>query len=215
MTLVAKDTGGSGDFQIAPEGKYLAVCYRILDLGTQTYQDKAAQKVDLTFELHGENLLGDGHAYMTNAEGEPQLDKPLIVSARFTNSLHEKANLRGFLESWRNKAFTQDELEGFDLAKLEGVAAAVYVIHNHADNGKVYANIKSITPVEKGTNKPEPVNPTVVLDLSNFNHDVYNGLSEYMQELIAKSPEYQTAIANDNAPVEQAATDEPDIEEAF
>jgi len=40
------------------------------------------------------------------------------ITARFTASLSNKATLTGFLNRWRGKKFTDDELKGFDLKKV-------------------------------------------------------------------------------------------------
>ena len=40
------------------------------------------------------------------------------ISATYTLSLGERSNLRKMLESWRSRAFTPEELQGFDLEKV-------------------------------------------------------------------------------------------------
>ena len=64
-------------------------------------------------------------------------------------SLSEKANLRKDLESWRGKAFTAEELKGFDIEKLIGVNAMASIIHNQSGD-RTYANISSISKLMKG-----------------------------------------------------------------
>ena len=50
-------------------------------------------------------------------------NKPHQASKRYTLSLHEKAALRKDLESWRGRPFTAQELEGFDVEQVIGIAA--------------------------------------------------------------------------------------------
>jgi hypothetical protein len=72
---------------------------------------------------------------------------------RYTLSLHEKANLRRELETWRGKKFTAEEGEGFDLEKLLGANCQLQVIHNEKDDGTVYANVQAIVPAGRGLEK--------------------------------------------------------------
>ena len=54
MTLMVKESGGT-DFKNAPNGNYLARCYRLTDYGTQTqtFKDKTVKlrKILITWEL--------------------------------------------------------------------------------------------------------------------------------------------------------------------
>ena len=55
--------------------------------------------------------------------------KPRAISETYTNSLGEKANLRKMLENWRGRAFTQEEMDGFDLRNVLGKACMISVVH--------------------------------------------------------------------------------------
>ena len=106
--IIVKEEAGK-DFQIAPQGNHLACCYRIVDLGTQkTEWDgavKMQRKLHFSFELHG------------NEPGLKTDDgKPLVVSKRYTLSFFETAALRQDLESWRGRAFNDEELAGFNIS---------------------------------------------------------------------------------------------------
>jgi hypothetical protein len=79
-------------------------------------------------------------------ESDPQ--RPYMVMATFTNSLHEKSRLRPMLEAWRGRKFTNEELDGFDLEKLIGANCQVQVIHAITDKG-TYANIQAVVPKQK------------------------------------------------------------------
>jgi hypothetical protein len=103
---------------------------------------------------------------------------------QFTASLSEKANLRPFLEGWRGKAFTPEELRGFDPAQVAGVPAYINVIHEPGQkNGKavVYANIASIMPLPKGMAKPQLEGEVIVHD---DDHDSYDKLSKWLKEKV-------------------------------
>lgn len=142
--LILKDTGG-GTFTLAPDGQHVAVCVDVVDLGivktTWQGQEKQVHKCRIVFEI-GE----------TNPENG---NKRFTVSQMFTASLSEKANLRKFLESWRGRAFTKEELAGFDTEQLIGAPAVVQVVH--AEKGdKTYANINSVMKLMKGLPKLSP-----------------------------------------------------------
>lgn len=133
-------------FTPCPAGSHVATCCDVVDLGIvkTKYKDKekSQHKVQLVWQIA--ELRDDG--------------KPHLVRKRYTLSLHEKAALRKDLESWRGRAFTDSELEGFDLENLLSAPAMISVVHA-AVNGSVYANVAAIMKLPKGV-------PAVDLDPS-------------------------------------------------
>ena len=186
MSLIAKSSGDGGSFEIAPEDTHMARCYRVLDLGTHHDEkyDKNQHKIMISWELP--------EALMSSGEYEGQ---PFTIHRRYTVSLHEKANLRHDLEAWRGKKFTEKELEGFLIANLLSKTCYINVVHS--EDGK-YANIGSILKLPKGVVCPDAVNPTVVLDLDDFNEEVFGNLSDNMKKTIMESQEYK--LMKDGAP---------------
>ena len=71
------------EFKLVPDGSHLAICYGIVDLGTQGYvymnEKKSAKQLRLLWELHGEDQ--DGNALSLD-DG-----RPLSISQRYTQSL--------------------------------------------------------------------------------------------------------------------------------
>ena len=100
------------DYSPIEAGTYLARCVQVIDLGTQTIEYmgelKQYRKVRLAFETPTE----------TKIFKEENGEQPYMLSKEYTLSLGDKANLRADIESWRGKTFTQEELEGFDLANI-------------------------------------------------------------------------------------------------
>lgn len=180
MGLMAKEEGNGGTFVQIEPGNYPAVCYAVYDLGTkdEEYQgvSRKRHKVMLSWEFPGE-LIESG-----KLEGQPY-----SISKFYTLSLGEKANLRHDLENWRGKAFTADELRGFDLQKLLGVPCLINVIHN--DKGK--AIVGAISPLPKGMNKPQAVNDKRFFTLEEWDQKAFEALSEKMQAIIMESDEYR------------------------
>jgi hypothetical protein len=190
-------------FQIAPAGTHLARLYRIIDLGTQMreYEGKVnmLRKAKFFWELHGED--GTGKPLLTT-EG-----KPLIQSKEYTMSLGEKANLRRDLEAWRGKAFTEDELKGFDLKNVLGQFCMVNISHREKGD-MTYADLKGVSAVPsiyKRAGLPEGINSAVMFSLDNFDEQLFDSLSDNIKETIRKSPEYR-ALAPSTTQQYAAAT---------
>lgn len=152
MAIIATDSGGGGDFSPTPAGNHVAVCNMVVDLGrqrvqSQMYGDSIKHQIYLRWELPHEELT------WTDKDGNEQTG-PRVIGKTYTLSLHENANLRADLESWRSRAFTDEERAGFDVAKLLGVPCMLSVIHE-VKGPKTYANVKSIGALPKGMEKPE------------------------------------------------------------
>lgn len=168
-------------FEKCPEGNHIAVCYEVLDLGTQevTFSGESKKKrmIWIGWETPDE-IMSDG--------------RPYVIGKRYTLSSHEKSTLRKHLESWRGKRFTEDELETFDIKNLIGVGCLLNVVHSEHD-GNTYANIEAVARLPKGTQAPSLTNIPVYVSLEPgaFNAAEFNSLSDRMQETIAASPEYQ------------------------
>lgn len=188
------DSGG-GDFQQAPAGTHVARCVRILDLGTQfgEYQGKptSARKIVVSWELP--------NALMTEGDFA---GKPFIVGKWYTASIGEKANLRKDLVNWRGREFTEDELRGFDVKKLLGVACMLSLTPN--DKSKV--RVTGIMKLPQGTTCPPQINPNLYFSLERdeFRQDTFDSLAEYWQNEIKKSPEWAD-LQGKGGPVKTAA----------
>jgi hypothetical protein len=174
----------TGNFSPPPEGTFIGICYRVVDLGTQetTYkgQIKHQRLLLISWELPDE-LMEDG--------------RPFTVSRRYTYSSSSKSNLRKDLESWRGKRFTDAEIEGFDVATLLGVGCMLNVAHSERD-GTTYANIGAIVRLPKGTKVPQLTNGMVALSLDDrpFDWHSFEALGERLQEVIKKAPEFERAV---------------------
>jgi len=186
-----KPTQGGGDFEPAPEGLHPAVCVAVIDLGTQerinSFKGGITEKrreIMIRWELDTETPMADG--------------RPFIISRRYPFSMHEKAKLREHLEGWRGKKFVETDFGpgGFTLDKLLAVGCQLQVVHSERD-GKTYANVENVVKLGRGMASPGPsVEPFLLsLDPHEFDRDLFEGLSEYLKQLIAKSPEYQALTA--------------------
>lgn len=151
---------GGGEIYLIPEDSYQAVCSQIYDIGHQFSElyGKAAHQCIVIWELLEERnkFTKDGIDY----------DYPRQISNFYTVSLHEKSRLRKDLESWRGRAFTPDELAGFDIHKLIGANCMLQIIHKTKDT-KTRAVIASITKLPKGIVPTTPESKTVVYSMED------------------------------------------------
>lgn len=150
MSIIAKAT--SSNYTPAPAGAWASVCVDIVDLGvlevTFAGETKKQHKIRVVWQID---------------EVNPENGKPYTTSKRYTLSLHEKAALRKDLESWRGRAFTDSELEGFDVESVLGIGCLMNIIEVHKD-GKKYSNIASLMKLPKGMSAPSPRDYVRVVD---------------------------------------------------
>jgi hypothetical protein len=130
--------------------------------------------------------------------------QPYVFSKDFTLSMYEKANLRKVLESWRGKAFTNEQAESFDITALVGKPCLLNIIHKQVGD-KTYANIAGISAMPKGMTCSPQINESVVFNVEEFDQKVFDGLSEYVQNKIKRSREY-VAFQNPNVTHDEPAS---------
>ena len=144
MPIIASE-GTASTIPTHPEGQFASSCIDVIDMGMveMNWQGQTRTKHRIVIRFFcGEDFV--------DAEGQIQ---PLWVDKWFTLSLHENSALRPFLENWRGKKFTPDELKGFDVEKLVGVSAYLQISHN-ATPTKTYANIDTLIRLPKGMEAP-------------------------------------------------------------
>ena len=131
-------------FTLHPEGQWAGTCVDIVDLGerVEIFNDSKPRVV--------------GKVVLVFATGERQQNGELsTVSAEFTMSMNERSSLRPFLESWRGRSYTQDEVaEGVPLHLLEGQPALLTIEHKLSKVGRTYAKIMWVAPLPKGMAAP-------------------------------------------------------------
>lgn len=165
-------------------GVYMAVCIGFIDLGEQYSEmfKSYSNKGMYIWELPGETIEVDGE------------QKPRQLSKEFTISVSKKGNLRGFIESWNSKGYTDDEFMEFDLFEQIGKPCQLNVVLNES---KEYSNVDNLMPIPKGFPAPTTDTKYIKWDMDSWNDEVFKELPEWIQEKIKKSTQYQKDHAPD------------------
>lgn len=204
MSLIAK--ASSGNRQPAIEaGSYAAKCYAVVDMGEHysAMYGKYSRKVLIMWELPYETAVFDGE------------EKPRAISEIYTNSISEKSNLRKTLENWRGRAFTAEELEGFDLRNVLGTGCMLSIIHMQKKNEPgEYAKIGSVSKLPKNMPVPQDTyNPQIYLDLDEPGDlEKMKDLPEWVRKRIEESETYKQLIQLDASMTLSGTDDFTEIE---
>jgi hypothetical protein len=133
------------DYPQAPEGLHPAVCVDVWEIWTEQQSEEfGGGLVDKT------RLIWQIDQTYENDKGETVRYEVMMT---YTASLHEKANLRQHLKSWRGRDFTKEELLDFELENIVGVNCQLQVLHHISQKGKKYAKVATIVPSRKGDEK--------------------------------------------------------------
>lgn len=175
MPLAVKDNGGK-DFKKVPQGTHIAVCNMVVDLGIQPGgRYKPQHKVYVRWEIPAERVEYE-------KDGK-HVDGAMSIGNFYTASLSEKAKLRHDLENWRGKAFTPEELAGFDLFNVLGVACQVVVTHTKGADGKDYANVTGVMGLPKGI--PRPIAENKLVKYSPDEPVQWDEVPKWLQEKVS------------------------------
>ena len=195
MPITAKEN--SKPRELIPQGVHDAICYLVVDIGTQVTNFGDKRKIIIGWEFSDIRMkMEDG------------TDMPKVKSTTLTLSLHEKSALRPLLEGWRNRKFTAQELsEGFDISRLLGVNCQIQILHETKDSGVTYDNIANVIPPKSGQiAKVQTENDHVYFSLEDGNA-IPEGVYDWIKDKIKSSVEWGT----DKEP--EYITDGPDVDE--
>ena len=175
------------NFQTVPQGNHVAICYRLLDLGTQ--------KNETFGSMQRRIILGFEMVELKDDDG-----RPMVISSNYNFSSNESATLRLHLEAWRGKKFTDSDFGdgGFDIKTIVGVPCILSVTHKPKKTGDgVWAEISSIAGLPKSMEVPaiENEKQIVVLDKADFDPAAFETVPEYYKEKMKVSPEWAELIS--------------------
>ena len=135
--ITARNTDSK--YESHPEGQFVAQCVDTIDLGDKVEDfpntpPKLAHKCALVFRTGEKNKAGEY----------------IDVAREFTVSMGDLANLRKFLEQWRGKPYTPEQIDaGVPLDKLTGNNGLLTVAHRTSGKGRTYANITACVGIPK------------------------------------------------------------------
>lgn len=178
---------------IPPQGTHVAVCYAIIDLGTQSTtwqgQEKKIPKVHFSFELV--NLAG---AVFDEKKGI----QPFGIFQDYTVSIGDKATLKQVLCTWGNMTAIKN-LEAI-IDKFVGAKCMIQVVHAPSkDKTIMYANIanggRGIIRCPDGTQAAPLKNEKLFFDLNKFSWATFSKVPKFLQDKIRKAVEWPSIIA--------------------
>lgn len=197
---IAKETK---TYDPAPAGTHVARCYGCISLGTQHSEQFADSfKVMLLFELPFERI-------QTESSG----DMPMTLSKEYSLSLGKKANLRKHLDSWRGKAFTEEELKGFEVSKVVGAPCQLTIVHQTTGKGNTYAKIESITGLAKGMECPKQEHGSMKYEIEQGKDSAFDVLPEWIRKKIEACEEWKPAGSAPTTAAEPQQQDQPTSED--
>ena len=165
----------SGNSTTLEAGLYSAVCYGLIDIGTQEneYQGKVMhqRKAILKFELLDEFS---------------EDDKRIVLSQIYNMSLNEMSKFRKHLKGWRGRDFSDEELSNFEPKKVLGSN----VILNVTINDKGRAIIDSMAKFKEDAQESQREQEYFTFD--EFNDSILpDFISDGIGNLIHKSKEWK------------------------
>lgn len=169
---------------LAPEGTHVATCVGLIQIGTIEREFKGEKKwVDklrFTFELPEEL-----HVFK-----EEDGEKPLVVSAEYSNSMGGKSKLRPIVEGILGVALHDAEAYSYDMEDLLGRSCLISITHQVSKKGNKYVVIKSTSPLLKNMPVPKQLNPTKLLTYEKWNQNYFDSLPDFIKDVMKTSKEY-------------------------
>lgn len=190
----------------------MARCFSVVAIGTQVSQNplyKPQSQFIVTFEVPSETIEVNGE------------QRPMVIG-QFLNAYFGRAekpsNTRKFIESWRGKPFTDEEMKGFNTDKLVGAPCMLNVIHEQK-NGKTREKIAGVSPLPKGMKLSPQFHKSVIYEIEMGRNDVFNALPEWVRKKIEACEEWNAPQANHsedeatNAAADAAASEKKESQE--
>lgn len=192
-------------------GVYEARLIRIIDLGTQPYDQQ--EKKDANGKVVKEKGIGYRRELILSFETPDELipsgtfeGKPYIVSRRYAASLARTSNLYDLLSTWQGEQFVSNG--PVDLTQLLAKPAMISTGLTKPLNGSKGGNIKlvGVQNVSRKTVVGDAINPLIKFSLNrlDFNPDTFHMLDKWVQALVMQSPEFELVkdMLDDTVPFE-------------
>lgn len=168
--------------ELVPEGNHVGRLYSIIEIGRvpNTFpgaETPTVRQIRLSWELPD---------LMREFDGE---QKPLVIGAKYTASMGDKANLRRVVEGMVG-AMDKDTLDSFDIKSLLGKECLVNVVHKTSRAEVEYAAVVSCSPVPAGLKVKAQFNDSVYLDYAEgWDDSIYAALPQFIKDEMEQSDE--------------------------
>lgn len=137
-TITAR--GSDSKFKPHPVGQFVGQCVDTIDLG-----EKVSDYPGTPSYLAPVCAL----VFRTGERNE-ETGEFIDIAREFTVSMGDKSNLKKFLEQWRGKAYTKEQVDaGVPLDKLTGNHGLLTIAHRVSAKQRTYANITACVGVPK------------------------------------------------------------------
>lgn len=190
-----KSSKPTSKFLPAPAGTHDGVLTFLYDCGSydEAFNGKTRNKQQIiaVFELPSLPPVS-----LPETETKPARTLHQTINQWWNFSWNKDSNFRKALEGWRAKAMTDEECDKFDVAKLGGVGAKLFVIHETNKAGEIRAKIRSIMPLPKAQ-WPKPSQAPVVWSVDQL--DSAEELEQldlpgYVKDEVKKSDQYKALL---------------------
>ena len=181
MEFIAKSEGNTSIPKLE-NGVYTAISSMMIDIGAQksVLDNNIRRKFIMVWNVVGEFIE-------VNKEKLPR-----VMSKEYTLSLNEKSNLRKDLQAWRGQAFTEEELQGFDILNVMNKPCQLQII-NEEKNGKTYNNISAIMAMPKGMTVSTLDEITIFIINNAETWQNWEKIPKWIQDKIKKSEGYENS----------------------
>jgi len=180
MALLAKE---SKSYDPIPADIHHAIAVWLYDIGTtENKWGKKSRRVVISWELPDVRIQIDHEGVV--------LDLPRMFSRTYPLTLGKKAGLRKDLETWRGRAFSAEELKGFDVKNVLGKNCMLQIIHETKEDGDIKAKLLSIIPLVKGLTGKTPETDIRYFEFGASN-EIPENTPEWIVEEMKKSDEWQ------------------------
>ena len=181
MEFIAKSEGNTSIPKLE-NGVYTAISSMMIDIGSQksVLDNNIRRKFIMVWNVVGEFIE-------VNKEKLPR-----VMSKEYTLSLNEKSNLRKDLQAWRGQAFTEEELQGFDILNVMNKPCQLQII-NGEKNGKTYNNISAIMAMPKGMTVSTLDEITIFITNNAETWQNWEKIPKWIQDKIKKSKDYKNS----------------------
>lgn len=194
MSLTLKDAKKTS-MAIPPVGSHPARCFAIVDLGSHTengnYGVTTNRKIRFSWELPDELHVFD----------EKLGPQPFAVHRLLNFVIAPKSNFQKMLESWRGVAFTEAELDNFEVKRVLGAPCMLTVVHT-AKGSQTYANVDAVVPLPAKWRAimSAPINKPVYYEIEMGRNEIFKALPEWLRQQIEQCNEW-----NEDRPTTKAA----------